>query len=198
MPREVALADLQREVFRFLAGRGDAVVFGAQAVNAYVSEPRMTSDVDILSTKAAGLAEELRCHLGAAFRIAVRVRRIGTKGFRIYKLGRPKNKHLVDIRQVDRFPAVRRLESGITIVAPADLVAMKVIALAARAGKEKGLTDRVDLHRLLRRFPRLRADGRVGQILTSGVVQPSDINRLLATWERERMEKLGHGDGSWR
>ena len=35
------------------AGRDDAAVFGAQAVNAYVDQPRMTQDVDILSPRAA-------------------------------------------------------------------------------------------------------------------------------------------------
>jgi hypothetical protein len=42
-------------LFDFLAGRKDVVLFGAQAVNAYVEESRMTQDVDILSTRAAEL-----------------------------------------------------------------------------------------------------------------------------------------------
>ena len=33
------------------------VDFGAQAVNAYVSEPRMSQDIDLLSTRAGELAE---------------------------------------------------------------------------------------------------------------------------------------------
>ena len=36
-----------------------ALVYAAEAVNTYVDEPRMTQDVDILSDRAAKLAEEL-------------------------------------------------------------------------------------------------------------------------------------------
>lgn len=35
---------------------------------------------------------------------------------------------------------------------------MKAIAIAARKGQEKGLSDRLDLHRLLRAFPDLRKE----------------------------------------
>jgi hypothetical protein len=51
MREPLPLARIHDAVFEFLRGRTDAVVFGAQAVNAYVSEPRMTQDVDILSTR---------------------------------------------------------------------------------------------------------------------------------------------------
>ena len=46
------LAVIHDAVLEFLRGRDDAVLFGAQAVNAYVAEPRMTQDVDIASTRA--------------------------------------------------------------------------------------------------------------------------------------------------
>ena len=36
------LSKIQGAVLEFLQGRDDAVLFGAQAVNAYVSEPRAT------------------------------------------------------------------------------------------------------------------------------------------------------------
>ena len=39
------LATIQAAVFEFLRDRDDVVVFGAQAVNAYVGEPRMTQDI---------------------------------------------------------------------------------------------------------------------------------------------------------
>ena len=61
----------------FLRGRDDAVVFGAQAVNAYVDEPRMTQDLDLLSPRAEALAQELRTYLHQRFHIAVRVRQVG-------------------------------------------------------------------------------------------------------------------------
>src|ERR1700758_813296 len=81
------LATIQSAVLEFLRGRDDAVLFGAQAVNAYVDEPRMTQDVDILSTRAAELAEELRAHLNKTFHIAVRVRAVADgKGFRVFQI----------------------------------------------------------------------------------------------------------------
>jgi hypothetical protein len=40
------LATIQEVVLEFLQGRDDVLVFGAQAVNAYVGEPRMTQDID--------------------------------------------------------------------------------------------------------------------------------------------------------
>src|SRR5438876_12419357 len=94
------LATIHAAVLGFLRHRDDAALFGAQAVNAYVDEPRMTQDVDILSTRAAELAEELRKHLADTFKIAVRVREVASgRGFRVYQLRKPKNRHLADIRQ---------------------------------------------------------------------------------------------------
>jgi hypothetical protein len=57
MKEPLPLATIHDAVLNFLRNRDDAVLFGAQAVNAYVDEPRMTQDVDTLSTRAAGLAE---------------------------------------------------------------------------------------------------------------------------------------------
>lgn len=48
MQESLPLATIQEAVPDFLRGRSDAVVFGAQAVNAYVDEPRMTQDIDHL------------------------------------------------------------------------------------------------------------------------------------------------------
>ena len=52
------LAVIQDAVLKFLRGRDDAVLYGAQAVNAYVDEPRMTQDVDIASTRAVSWANK--------------------------------------------------------------------------------------------------------------------------------------------
>src|SRR5580765_5286702 len=102
MHEPVPLATLHDAVLEILRGRDDAVLFGAQAVNAYVDEPRMTQDVDILSLHASELAETIRDRLGARFHIAVRVRDVADgKGFRIFQLRKPKNRHLVDVRAVD-------------------------------------------------------------------------------------------------
>ena len=78
MKEPLPLARIQDAVLEFLRHRDDAALFGAQAVNAYVDEPRMTQYVDILSTRAAELAEELRKHLADTFKIAVRVREVAS------------------------------------------------------------------------------------------------------------------------
>ena len=70
MKEKLPLSGIQNAVLEFLQGRDDAVVYGAQAVNAYVDEARMTQDVDILSDRASELAAELRDHLHALFRIS--------------------------------------------------------------------------------------------------------------------------------
>jgi hypothetical protein len=53
MKEPLPLATIHDAVIDFLRNRDDAVLFGAQAVNAYVDEPRMTQDVDVLSTRAS-------------------------------------------------------------------------------------------------------------------------------------------------
>ncbi len=52
MHEPLPLAKIQEAVLEFLKGRDDAVLFGAQAVNAYVDEPRATQDVDIMAIGA--------------------------------------------------------------------------------------------------------------------------------------------------
>ena len=60
MREPLPLATIHEALLDFLRGRKDAVLFGAIAVNAYVSEPRMTQDIDLLSTDAKNLADEYR------------------------------------------------------------------------------------------------------------------------------------------
>ena len=76
MHETLPLSKIHEAVLEFLQGREDVVLFGAQAVNAYVSEPRMTQDVDLLSIRAKDLAEELRVFLSERFHIAVRIREV--------------------------------------------------------------------------------------------------------------------------
>ena len=88
------LAVIQDAVLEFLRGRDDAVLYGAQAVNAYVKESRMTQDVDIATTRALELAGELRKYLNQKFHIAVRVRKVREGlGYRIYQVRKPENRH---------------------------------------------------------------------------------------------------------
>jgi hypothetical protein len=78
--------------------------------------------------------------------------------YRVYQVRKPKNRHLVGVRQIDVLPAFRTIE-GVRVVVPEELVAMKVLAMAARRGRPKELSDRLDVKRLLLALPELRRDG---------------------------------------
>jgi hypothetical protein len=167
--REIVMNDplpkgtIQQAVMDFLNGREDAAIFGAMAVNAYIDERRMTEDVDIVSPRAAELAEDLRAYLNQKFHIAVRVRTVrGGIGYRIYQLAGPANRHLVDVRPVDALPATERIE-GVLVVTPAEVIAGKVISCVRRKGKPKSYTDRRDLAHMLLRFPELKVEQGVVQ-----------------------------------
>jgi hypothetical protein len=97
MHEQLPLATIHDAVLEFLRGRDDVALWGAQAVNAYVSEPRMSQDVDLISTRAAELAEELRDHLSELFHIAVRLTE-GREEYRLFQIHKPRNRHLVDLR----------------------------------------------------------------------------------------------------
>lgn len=160
------LAVIHDAILEFLRGRKDAVLYGAQAVNAYVKEPRMTQDVDIMSTRAVELAEELRKFLNQRFHIAVRVRTIREGiGYRIYQVRKPDNRHLVDIRPVDVLPPTQRVKK-LLVVTPPELIAEKIASYTRRRGKPKAGTDWRDLASLLLSFPELkRAEGPVAERL---------------------------------
>ena len=170
------LSKIQAAILEFLQGREDVVLFGAQAVNAYVSEPRMTQDVDLLSTRAGELAEELKEFLSDKFHIAVRVRTVADgKGFRIYQIRSEGNRHLVDLRMISEFPATEKIED-ILILSPVELLASKVVSYHSRKGKPKAGTDYRDLGMLLLRFPELKE--KVSEILRIRNVGEA----ILETW----------------
>lgn len=168
MREELPLATIHDAVLKFLRGRDDAVVFGAQAVNAYVDEPRMSQDIDLVSTRATELAEELREHLSERFHIAVRVRVIGAgKGYRLFQIQKPRDRHLVDVRTAESLPHAERIE-GVLVISPPELLAHKVIAYHARRGQPKAGTDWRDLAMLLLTFPELKKEeGAVSKALRS-------------------------------
>jgi hypothetical protein len=168
MREEVPLATIHEAVLEFLRGRDDAVVFGAQAVNAYVGEARMSQDIDLISTRAVELAEELREHLSEHFHIAVRVRVIGAgKGYRLFQIHKPRNRHLVDLRPAESLPRAERIED-VLVMSPPELIAHKVISYHARRGQPKAGTDWRDLAMLLLTFPELkREEGSVSEALKS-------------------------------
>ncbi len=158
MREPLPLAIIQEAVLEFLGERQDVAVFGAQAVNAYVGEPRMTQDIDLISIRAVELAEELRAYLSERFHIAVRVRQVGDgKGYRLYQVQKMGNRHLVDIRSVAALPPVRRI-AEVLVVAPDELIASKVIAYQQRRGQPKSGTDWRDLALLLLTFPELKQE----------------------------------------
>ena len=185
---KLPLAVVFPAVMEMIAGRKDAVVFGALAVNAYVETERMTEDVDILSTDAAGLAERVRSELHRRFHIAARIREMkGGLGFRVYQVREPKNRHLVDVRQVSRLPG-STVSQGVQFVEPVELLAMKVMSYDSRKTQPKGGTDLADIRRLLQAFPQLKKPrAEVAQRLVAGGAS----ERVMETWRafaRDRIE----------
>jgi nucleotidyltransferase AbiEii toxin of type IV toxin-antitoxin system len=168
MREPLPLATIHDAVLEFLRGRDDVVVFGATAVNAYVDEPRMTQDIDLMSTRAQELAEELREYLVERFHIAVRVRIVrGDKGYRLFQMQKAGNRHLVDVRPVAALPESQTIED-IRVLTPPELIAYKVISYNARRGKPKAGTDWRDLAMLLLTFPKLKTEsGPVSEKLRS-------------------------------
>ena len=184
--REFAMKDphpaseVHRIVLEFLQGRTDAAVFGAHAVNAYVREPRNTVDVDIQSTRAPELAEEIKVHLNRELGIATRVRNVRQGlGYRVYQLRKEGNRHLVDVRPVDELLPVEWV-GDIPIVVPVEIVTDKVIAARSRSDRAKANLDERDLIELLRAYPHLKTHhGPVHDRLTARGVPPE----VFAAWE---------------
>lgn len=175
------LATIQGAVLEFLRGRDDAVVFGAQAVNAYVDEPRMTQDIDLVSPRAVALAQELRDYLRERFHIAVRVRKVGEgRGYRVFQVHKPRNRHLIDVRRVNALPPAQRM-AGVLVVSPAELIATKVMALQQRRGRPKSGTDWRDVAVLLLKFPELKTES--GPVLDR--LHAADANpATLTLWKQ--------------
>ena len=194
MREELPLATIHDAVLESLRGRDDAVVFGAQAVNAYVGEPRMSQDIDLISTRAVKLAEELREYLSERFHIAVRVRVIGAgKGYRLFQIPQDRNRHLVDVRTAESLPHAERIED-VLVMSPPELIAHKVIAYHARHGQPKAGTDWRDLAMLLLTFPELKRE----QSAVSEALKSMDANEdVMQTWrELVAQELIEPGDDS--
>jgi Nucleotidyl transferase AbiEii toxin, Type IV TA system len=179
MNEPLPLVAIHQAVLDFLRDREDVVVFGAQAVNAYVPEPRMTQDIDLLSTRAAEFVHELREHLSQRFHIAVRVRQVSEgRGYRLFQVRKSGNRHLVDVRSIETLPATQRI-ARVLVMAPADLIASKVISYTQRRGNPKSGTDWRDLAMLLLAFPELKHErGLVAERLVSADADQT----VLATW----------------
>lgn len=137
----------------------------------------MTQDIDLMSTRAPELAEEVRSFLGERFHIAIRVREIGEgKGYRVFQIRKEGNRHLVDIRPVTSLPEWQSVED-VPIVSPATLIALKVAAYHTRRGNPKAFLDRRDLAVLLLAFPNLKTEsGAVEDSLKSLGVSKEVLN----------------------
>jgi hypothetical protein len=192
MREELPLATIHEAVLDFLRGRDDAVVFGAHAVNAYVGEPRMSQDIDLISTRAVELAEELREHLSDHFHITVRESVIGAgKGYRLFQIHKPRNRHLVDLRPAESLPRAERIED-VLVMSPPQLIAQKVISYHARRGQPKAGTDWRDLAMLLLTFPELKKEqGAVSEALKSAGVKDD----VVQTWRELVVQEIVEPDG---
>ena len=181
------LATIHDAVLKFLRGRDDAVLYGAQAVNAYVDESRMTQDVDIASNRAEELADELRAFLNQRFHIAVRVRRVREGlGYRIYQVRKPANRHLVDIRPVSELPPAQQVKK-VLVVTPPELIAGKVAAWVRRRHKPKAGTDWRDLAMLLLKFPELKTEE--GPVLERLLTLQADVS-VIAAWKELVVQEI--------
>lgn len=179
MSEPLPLSTIHSAVIDFLAGKEDAALFGAQAVNAYVDDARATQDVDIMSPRAKELAEELRFHISQKFRIAARVREVREGiGYRIYQLQKDRNRHLVDVRPVAVLPPTQRV-ANVLVLTPEELIASKLVAWQRRAGTPKSFTDQRDIAVLLLKFPELKTErGAVADRLTAAGAD----NATFAAW----------------
>ncbi len=158
MKERVPLATIQAAILEMLRSRRDAVLFGAQAVNAYCDEPRMTQDVDILSSNAEALAAEIRDRLAKRFHLTIRVREVGRGGdYRVFQVRKPSNRHLADVRNVEELPPAQRIR-GILVVTVPELIARKLLAYRRRKGQPKSGTDWRDLAVLLLAFPEMKVE----------------------------------------
>lgn len=181
------LATIQNSVLKFLVGRHDGVVCVAQAVNAYVNEPRMTHDVDLRSTRAEELSAEIQHHLSSQFQIDVIVREIGEgRGYRLFQIRKSGNRHLVDVRSVEALPSSQRV-AGVLVMAPADLIASKVRSFCRRRAQPKSFTDRRDIAVLLLQFPELKqSSGPVANVLQATGAEPE----IPTAWKQLVAEEI--------
>jgi hypothetical protein len=135
----------------------------------------MTQDIDLMSTRAMDLAEELREYLSERFHIAARVRTVrGDKGYRLFQMQKTGNRHLVDVRPVKTLPPSQSIE-GVRVLAPAELIAHKAASFHSRQGQPKGFSDMRDLAVLFLTFPEMKTE--------SGPV--NDALRQLGATEEE-------------
>ena len=179
---DVSLSDIQRSLLTFLQKRSDVVIFGAYAVNAYLkpSEVRMTTDIDIQALQGQLLVAQISDRLRQEFYIATRSREVkSNQAWRIYQVLKSGNRHLVDIRQVDRLPEFEVINQ-IQVLSPLELIISKIISAYARQNQPKGFSDLRDLYSLILTFPQL-----VNQIKI-----PSENERIRYVWNDVQLQQI--------
>ena len=100
------------------------------------------------------------------------------KGYRLFQIRKPRNRHLVDLRPAESLPRSERIED-VLVISPPELIAQKVISYHARRGQPKAGTDWRDLATLLLTFPELKQEqGIVSEVLKSIGVK----DEVIQTW----------------
>ncbi len=198
MHEPVPLHRVHETIFEFCRERPDVVIFGAQAVNVYAPKTlRMTEDVDLLTRKPREVADALADVLRERLHIAVRVREVVRgKGFRVYQKRAEGTRHLADVRLLE-FELVPVEQLGIRYVPLTELVAMKLVAAARRAGAVKGLTDRADLMRLLAANPHLRDESSGVEQAIATIGAHANTAQARAVWQSLLTEPAVHDDPEW-
>ncbi|MEP7339097.1 MAG: nucleotidyl transferase AbiEii/AbiGii toxin family protein [Acidobacteriota bacterium] len=180
MKEPLPLTTIQNAVIDFVRGRDDVVLAGAQAVNVYVADARMSDDVDVFTTCAADFAEELKLHLSRCFHIPIEAREaIPGRSYRLIELREAGNRHLADVRALTVLPQSQRIER-VLVLSPIELIAGKVSAYHRRQNRPKSGIDRRDLTLLLLVFPELKRDpGPVTDCLNAAKANQN----ILAIWQ---------------
>lgn len=149
----------------------------------------MSQDIDLVSTRATELAEELREYLSERFPITIQVTGNG-KGYRLFQIQKPRNRHLVDVRTAESLPHAGRIED-ILVISPPELIAYKVIAYQARRGQPKAGTDWRDLAMLLLTFPELKSETGVVSEALKSIGANDDV---MEAWRELVAQKLVESD----
>jgi hypothetical protein len=180
MRREpLQLATIQAAVFDFLRDRDDVVVFGTQAVNAYVDKPRITQDFDLMSVFAEELAQELCKHLSQLFYTTIRMRKVKKgQGYLIYQVQNLGNRYLVDITKVMELPEAQRIKQ-VLIIGLEELVASKWISYYQWRGQPESWTDWQDVEMILLAFPELKHES--SRVLNC-LISAGATKKILELW----------------
>ena len=113
----------------------------------------------------------------------MRIREVrGGIGYRIYQVRKPKNRHVVDVRSASDLPPTQRVDD-VSVLAPAESIASKVIGFVDRKGKPKAGTDWRDLAMLMLTFPELKTDDGPVHDRLEAAISEGAAPTVLETWK---------------